>query len=329
MLPNLTGLPVPGTGAPCTPAAPAAPPSDAEKEAQDDQATIDGVLNSESQWPVEKDRYYTETDGDAPRGSRSFVLSQPLVDMLDYYVGMNEDGLLDALLQRKLGAALTTCIGVGQQNAKLVYLDVDAPPAVAGVSSERLKDTAVITIGVKDVHVLFDYYQQTILGTGLVKKAVNWVTGADKPQHAHACIPVHVFITCEKEKDSNNPQPNDEIETRRLNIELSKHLAPFVVLAEEGTNPKDAKKTEGALSNALVAFVLRKLNPIMKLPNLPRKFEQRPWRMLYDDATLKELDEDQDALAAADSQFGLKTLVEVRAGSGWAADKFANWLNRF
>lgn len=333
MLPNLAGLPVPGTGAPCTPAKPATPPpSQKQKDNQADQTQRDAVQNSESTWPMEQDRYYTTPDGGAPRGSRSFVLSQPLVDMLDYYNTdlIGTEGLLDALLRRKLDAALKTCTAEGETNATLAYLDVDAPPAVEGVTSEHRRDTAVISLGIQNFDVLIQYYKEAILGAGIINKLVSHVTGLDNIKHVHVCIPVRVFITCKKEGSERSlPLERDEIEFRRLNIEKSKHLAPFVVLVHEGDDPAMAKKRAGAVSDALVAFVLRKLNPIMELPNLPRKFERQPWRMLYDPAMLAKLDNDEAKLAAVDERFGLKTRAEISEDSGWVSEQFAKWLERF
>ena len=67
------------------------------------------------------------------------MLSQPLVDMLDYYNnGSAVEGLLDALLRRKLDAAMKTCVE-DETNARLAYLDIDTAPAVDGVTSDHSK----------------------------------------------------------------------------------------------------------------------------------------------------------------------------------------------
>lgn len=311
MLPNLAGLPA--TNA-CTPLdkEPAAELSEQEKKEKAELNKVNKVLDEASTSPVEKDRYYTEPDGassqdGATRGSRTLVLSQPLVDMLDYYNNDSAvEGLLDALLRRKLDAAMQTCKGEGETNAKLAYLDIDTAPAVDGVTSDQLKDTVVISVGVTNVDVLLESY----LGA-----TASWATGLDKIKHAHACIPVHVFVTCAKEEDPEQHKTGrDEIEFRRLNIEVSAHLAPFVVFVNEGQDPTKATQHSGTASYKLVDWVLRKLNPIMPLPNLPRKTERRPWRMLYEEAALEGLN--TDGLDKADNTFGLKAVKKKEGNPG-------------
>ena len=162
-----------------------------------------------------------------------------------------------------------------------------------------------------------------LLGSYLGATA-SWATGLDKIKHAHACIPVHVFVTCAKEDPEQHKTGKDEIEFRRLNIEVSAHLAPFVVFVNEGQDPTEATQHSGNVSHTLVHWVLQKLNPIMPLPNLPRKTERRPWRMLYETGTLDTLDKDATGLEKADNTFGLKA-VKKKEGNPGIFCRFLEW----
>lgn len=333
LLPNLARLPVASIGT-CTNLDLAAKLSKEEKAELAAAAAVAAAESAraakedaKSTEPIENDTYYAAPNGSsdqggAARGGRSLVLSQPLVDMLDYYSGMKDDGLLDALLKRKLGAALETCVGTGEANAKLAYLDIDTPPIVEGVTSDELKDTFVISIGITDVNVLLEQY----LGDGWLASAADVITGATlaNVRHVHACIPVHVYITCASE-DGNTVDDNDEIKVRRLKIAPSTHLAPFVVFVNTGQSPANATQHVGTASHKLIEIVLDKLNPIMPLPNLPRKIEKRPWRKLYEGDAGRgnfapfQITEQTFESEAVDKIFGLKALKKVEKDSSWGS----------